>query len=60
MITLHWQWLIFIPVALILLYLTFKEPQRTGGYLDLSGLNNLLWGIVLVVFVLVWGGIFWW
>lgn len=60
MITLHWHWLVYIPVMIVLLYLTFKENRSGGGYIDLSGLANLFWGVVLIVFNLVWGGIFWW
>lgn len=50
---------IFIPIAIVLLYLTIK-PRKSYGWPDTSGLANIFWGIVLITFTLVWGGIFWW
>lgn len=57
MITLHWQWLVFIPVVLILGYLSFRDDGSSGIG---AGLEKVLWLIALIAFILIWGGIFWW
>ena len=57
MITLHWQWLVFIPVVLVLGYLVLRDDGSSGIG---AGLDKVLWLIALIAFVLIWGGIFWW
>lgn len=62
MIYLHWHWLIFIPIAITLALLSVWPRRNNGGWYtpDTSGLTNLFWIIVFIVFVLIWGGLFWW
>lgn len=57
MINIHWQWLIFIPVIIVLLYLVFRDDGSSGIG---AGLDKVLWLFALIGFVAVWGGIFWW
>lgn len=57
MITLHWQWLVFIPAVVILLYLIFRDDESSGIG---AGLDRLMWLFALIVFIAVWGGVFWW
>jgi hypothetical protein len=56
------EWYIFVPILSVLMYLTFKNYPSWGGsgYIRLDGLPNLFWGFITVVFILIWGGIFWW
>lgn len=61
MITLHWSTLVFIVVIIPLIYLSFKDYSDGGGsYMDMSGLYNIFWVLVSIIFVAIWGGIFWW
>lgn len=52
----------YCTIALIMLYKTIKPRKSNAGMFspDTSGLCNILWGIVLLMFTLIWGGIFWW
>lgn len=58
----HWSWLVFAPIIIVLLILTFYLRESNHGNFtpDTSVLSNLFWGIVTVVFSLIWGGFFWW
>jgi hypothetical protein len=62
MLTFHWQWAIFLPIMATLLVLLFVPRRSNHGNFtpDTSGLAALFWGVVLVIFVLIWGGVFWW
>jgi len=53
----HFTWLIFIAIIAALLLGIFKE-RRAGDY-DYD-LMPVFWLIMVIVFVLIWGGIFWW
>ena len=57
MITIHWQWLVFIPVVVIILYLIFRDDGNSGIG---AGLDKILWCFALIAFILFWGGVFWW
>lgn len=53
MISIHWSWLVFVPVVILLLICIAWDR----GDFDLLG--GLLF-FVLVAYILIWGGIFWW
>jgi hypothetical protein len=56
----HWSWLIFIGVVLFLLYKIRKSSnENRGGYINLD-IETPFWLIILIAFILIWGGIFWW
>lgn len=59
---LHWSTLVYGVILIILLTLTFWRYKPSGAMWgpDLSGLSNIFWGVVTVIFTLIWGGIFWW
>ena len=55
----HWHWIVFSVVVILLLVGIFKESNvRTGDY----GFNLMapFLIIILIAFILIWGGIFWW
>ena len=55
----HWSWLIFIIVVGGLsykAYLSNKEPVSGYGF----DLETPLYIILLIAFILIWGGVFWW
>lgn len=56
------HWIFFSVIALTLLVLTLYPRQSNHGNFtpDTSALANLFWGVVLILFVLIWGGFFWW
>jgi hypothetical protein len=59
----HWSIVVFTIVCATLIILTFKNYRTPGsgsGYGDVSGIINIFWGLVLLIFIAVWGGIFWW
>ena len=59
MITLsHWHF--YVVISLILLYFTFKSYPKSYGYLNFNGVENFFFGVVFVIYTLIWGGIFWW
>ena len=54
----HWQWVVFSAVVILLLYGIFRDKDTGGSYgFDLE---TPLCAILLIAYVLVWGGIFWW
>jgi hypothetical protein len=55
----HWSWLIFIGVVLFLLYKIRKSSNEGGGDYSID-LETPFWLIILIAFILIWGGIFWW
>jgi hypothetical protein len=59
-ITLHWYDTILIIVVLILLFFILKPRESQGGYLDFTGCIAPFFILVLIVFIAIWGGIFWW
>lgn len=62
MINLHWSWILFTVIIIPLILLSVWKRKSTAGNFtpDLSGLSNLFWTIVTVIFILVFGGFFWW
>jgi hypothetical protein len=55
----HWHF--YIVISIILLYFTFKSyPKSYGSYINLNGVENFFFGVVFVIFTLIWGGVFWW
>lgn len=52
--------LIFFAILGFLLWRSFKHYPSSGDYNLLRGIENFLWLVGTVVFILVWGGIFWW
>ena len=62
MVTIEIHWIVFTVVVIALSILTLYPRDSTAGNFtpDMSILSNLFWGIVLAVFILVWGGFFWW
>lgn len=53
MISVHWSWLVFVPIVILLL---IGIASNEGG-LDLTG---PFFFILLIIFISIWGGIFWW
>jgi hypothetical protein len=53
---------IYIIVAVIMIYQAIRPRERNGGNFtpDTSSLANLFWGVLFLIFTLVYGGIFWW
>jgi hypothetical protein len=62
MITLHWNLFIFIPIAIVLLFLIIIPRESVYGNYSpyTSGFLNFAWLIVGIIFTLIWGGEFWW
>jgi hypothetical protein len=57
----HWYNAVGSAIIVLLIVLIFKDYSEGGGsYMDLSGLINFFWFLVLLLFVAIWGGIFWW
>lgn len=58
MINLHWSWFVFVPVVCFLLWLVVRDTGPKGDYgIDIE---KPFWAIILIAFILVWGGFFWW
>ena len=53
----HWTWILFTTVVIILLIAIFKD--RGGGDYSFDLITPFIL-IVLIAFILIWGGIFWW
>lgn len=62
MIHLHWTWIVFfIITAVIIGKAIWSYSQDKGGFYGYSvDLETPFWIALLIVFILVWGGIFWW
>jgi hypothetical protein len=56
----HWSWLIFIGVVLFLLYKIRKSSKENSGGDYRFDFETPFWLIILIAFILIWGGIFWW
>ena len=37
-----------------------KNYSEGGGYVDLGFLINIFWIFIFIIFLAIWGGIFWW
>jgi len=56
----HWSWVIFVIVVGGLSYKAYLSgSERSSGYLNID-LETPLYMLLIIVFILVWGGIFWW
>ena len=56
----HWTTVLYSVIMTVLLYYTFKPDKSYGDYNFGKGLGNVLAFIGVVIFNLIWGGIFWW
>lgn len=59
----QWYNVVAIIAILLLSFLTVKDHSNGyhGGYFgDLSILINIFWFLITMIFVILWGGIFWW
>jgi len=57
----HWYNGFALIIILILLNFTFKDHSDGGSsYGDISILVNVFWCLILLLFLAIWGGIFWW
>lgn len=57
MISLHWNVIVFVLVLIVGIgYLIFGDEEY--GYLP--DLRKPLCFIALIIYTLIWGGIFWW
>jgi hypothetical protein len=56
----HWSWIIFIGVVLFLLYKIRESSNESGGSYYSFDFETSFWSIILIAFILIWGGIFWW
>ncbi len=55
----HWTWILFIGVIVAIIGRIWWNSKNTYG--DYSwDLESPLLVILLIAFVLIWGGIFWW
>ncbi len=54
MISIHWSWLVFVPVVLLLLIGIVADFQHSFPII------GLILFIVLLAFIGIFGGIFWW
>jgi hypothetical protein len=55
----HWSWVVFGIVAGFLVYKIWRENNYGGGDYNFD-LVTPLYVILLIIFILLWGGIFWW
>lgn len=53
-------YILYVIIMLILLYYTFKPDNSYGDYNFGKGVGNALSFIGIIIFNLIWGGIFWW
>lgn len=55
----HWSWFIFVFVVFPIVKKLWKNMKENKG--DYSwDLESPFLVLILVAFVLIWGGIFWW
>jgi hypothetical protein len=52
--------LVYCIIMAPLVYYTFKPDRSYGDYNFTKGLGNVVAFIGIIVFNLIWGGIFWW
>jgi len=62
MLEIKYHWIIFLVIAILLLFKATKKYDSSGGNFtpDTSFLTNIFYAGILLVFILVWGGVFWW
>lgn len=56
----HFTWLIFTVIILAIVVMIVKEKFGYKGGDYSFDLATPLWIAILVTFILIWGGIFWW
>jgi hypothetical protein len=57
-IVIHWNWIVFI---IVVGYLIRKILSNKGSGGDYSfDFETSFWPIILIAYILIWGGIFWW
>lgn len=49
----HWTWAIFVVIVLILLRGMFSGD-------DSLDIRPMIYSFLLIIFIVLWGGIFWW
>ena len=60
MITLEWNVLVYGLITLICVgYLIFGKKEVSGNYLTFPIIKPIVF-ISLIIYTLIWGGIFWW
>lgn len=60
MITLEWNVLVYGLIMLVGIgYLLFGESEDSGGYISIPILKPIVF-IGLIIYTLIWGGIYWW
>jgi hypothetical protein len=59
MITIHWNLIPFIIIVLLLLIKIRKSSGESKGDYGFD-IETPFYVILLIAFVLIWGGIFWW
>lgn len=55
----HWSWIIFIGVIITIISRILYNTNSTYGDYSFD-LESPLLVIILIGFVLIWGGVFWW
>ena len=55
----HWTWIVFGIIIIILISAITKTSNEAGGDYSFDIITPILI-IILIAFVLIWGGIFWW
>lgn len=60
MISIHWSYLIFVPLVLLCMYGLFKNSRTRGDYDFATPIVFLLILAALVIVVAIYGGIMWW
>ena len=63
MINIHWKTILFIVIAIFLVYKTLKNYSTDSGSgydFGMDILINLFWLLMTIIFIVAWGGFFWW
>lgn len=58
MISLHWNVIVFVLVLIVGVGYLISGDEDHGGYLP--DLGKPLCFIGLIIYTLIWGGVFWW
>jgi hypothetical protein len=57
----HWNWIVFIIVVGYLINKIRLSKERNSGGGDYSfDFETPFWKLILITYILIWGGIFWW
>ena len=60
MITLEWNVLVYGLIMLVgIAYLLFGDEEVSGNYVTFPIIKPIVF-IGLIIYTLIWGGIFWW